>query len=270
MRILSSLHFLTIKLQKKSNDILAAYEHVSNVQMELEMLKSNCEEEFHLWFSEIMSLADDLNIPIATPRITARQLHRGNLPADNPETYYRRNIMIPFLDHITTELEERFGAVHQTKVKLLGLIPSIAATCPLASVTEVGELYKADLPSPHMLSTEFRRWKNKFSLIPADKRPDTLERALLSCDKEDYPNIFVLLVIACTLPVTTCENERSNSQLKLLKTYLRSTMTEKRLSSLALIKIHRDMVADLDFDKLVVDFANKHPRRMSLPCVFSD
>ena len=33
---------------------------------------------------------------------------------------------------------------------------------------------------------------------------------------------------------------------------------------------HRDIVADLDFDKLVVHFANKHPRRMALPCVFSD
>ena len=131
-------------------------------------------------------------------------------------------------------------------------------------------MYKADLPSPHLLSTEFRRWKSKYSSAPLDHRPNTLEGALQSCDKEDFPNIFTLLVIACTLPVTTCETERSNSQLKLLKTYLRSTMTEKRLSSLALIKIHRDIVADLDFDKLVVDFANKHPRRMAIPCVFSD
>ena len=46
MQILSSLHFLTVKLQKKLNDIFAAYEHVSNVQMELEMLKPNREEEF--------------------------------------------------------------------------------------------------------------------------------------------------------------------------------------------------------------------------------
>ena len=131
-------------------------------------------------------------------------------------------------------------------------------------------MYKSDLPSSHMLSTEFRRWKIKYSSMPSDQRPDTLGGALLSCEIEDYPNIFVLLTIACTLPVTTCENERSNSQLKLLKTYLRSTMTEKRLSSLALIKIHRDMVANLDFNKLVVAFANKHPRRMALPCIFSD
>ena len=42
-------------------------------------------------------------------------------------------------------------------------------------------------------------------------------------------------------------------------------MTEERLSSLAMIKIHREMLAKLDFDKLVVDFANKHPRRRTLP-----
>ena len=55
------------------------------------------------------------------------------------------------------------GPIQQKKVKLLGLIPFVAATYPSASVTEVGELYKADLPSPHLLSTEFRCWKTKYS-----------------------------------------------------------------------------------------------------------
>ena len=242
MRILSSLRSLTVKLQKKSNDVLAAYELVSNVQLDLALLKSNCEEEFHLWFNEMTTLADKLNISVSIPRIASRQVHRSNAPADSPESYYRRNIMIPFLDHITMELEERFGPIHQTKVKLLGLIPSVAATYPIASISEVGDLYSADLPSPHLLTIEFSRWKRACTSTPVEKRPDTLENALLFCDKDDYPNIFVLLLIACTLPVTTCETERSNSQLKLLKTYLRSSMTEKRLSSLALIKIHRDMV----------------------------
>ena len=58
-----------------------------------------------------------------------------------------------------------------------------------------------------------------------------------------------------------------NSQLELLKTYLRSTMTEERLSALAIIKVHRSMVEDLNYDKLVVVFANNHPHRMALPCV---
>lgn len=238
MRVLSSLRSLTVKLQKKSSDILAAYEHVLEVITDLELLKTNCAEEFRLWYCEINTLADELNILIATPRIAARQVNRSNIPADSPEAYYQRNFVIPFLDHIITELTKRFGPIQQMNVKLLGLIPSVTATYPPASVTEVGELYKVDLPSPHLLSTEFRCWKTKYSSAPLDNRPNTLEGALQSCDKAVFPNIFILLVIDCTLPVTTCETERSNSQLKLLKTYLRSTMTEKRLSSLALIKIH--------------------------------
>ena len=136
-----------------------------------------------------------------------------------------------------------------------------------SSIKDVGELYKSDLPSPQLLCTEFNRWKIKFDSMPPENRPDTLQGALLCCDEDAFPNIYVLLVIACTLPVTTCETERANSQLKLLKTYLRSTMSEERLAALAIIKVHRRMVSDLDFDELVVAFANKHPRRMALPCV---
>ena len=106
--------------------------------------------------------------------------------------------------------------------------------------------------------------------MPPENRPDTLQGALLCCDEDAFPNIYVLLVIASTLPVTTCETERANSQLKLLKTYLRSTMSEERLAALAIIKVHRRMVSDLDFNELVVAFANKHPRRMALPCVLAE
>ena len=121
MRILSSLRFLTVMLQKKSNDILT-YQHVSKVLMDLELLTTNCEDEFHLWFNEIKILADSLNIAINTPRTTSRQVHRSNAAADSPETSYRRNIMTPFLNYIITEFEQRFGPVQQTKIKLLGFV----------------------------------------------------------------------------------------------------------------------------------------------------
>ena len=82
-------------------------------------------------------------------------VHRLNISADSPEACYRRNIMIPFLDHILVEMEERFGGTHQKIVKLLGLIPSVS----VASIDDVGKVYECDLPSPHLLNLEFRRWK---------------------------------------------------------------------------------------------------------------
>ena len=48
MRLQSSLRSLTVKLQKQSKNILQAYDQVSDVQLELERMKENCEEEFHL------------------------------------------------------------------------------------------------------------------------------------------------------------------------------------------------------------------------------
>lgn len=58
------------------------------------------------------------------------------------------------------------------------------------------------------------------------------------------------------------KNERSSSQMKLLKTYLRTTMSEERLSALAIIKIRKKLVHHLDRDSLVQTFANTHIRRM--------
>ena len=48
-----------------------------------------------------------------------------------------------------------------------------------------------------------------------------------------------ILRISAMFPVTNCECERSISTLGLLKTYLRSTMGQGRLTSLALMYIHR-------------------------------
>ena len=101
-------------------------------------------------------------------------------------------------------------------MKVLGLVPTIAQTYSLASIKDV---FKADLPSPQLLSTD---WKIRCTSIPL-----TLQAALQYCDKDAFPNIYVLLVIAC------CESGRFNSQLKLLKTY---TMTNERLSALAVTK----------------------------------
>ena len=38
-------------------------------------------------------------------------------------------------------------------------------------------------------------------MLPID-RPDTLASALISCDEERFPNIFRLIKIGCTLPIT--------------------------------------------------------------------
>ena len=79
-------------------------------------------------------------------------------------------------------------------------------------------------------------------------------------------NTRKLLEIACTLPVTSAECERSVSRLRYLKTYLRSTTTEDRLNGLAMLYVHRDIPCPIE--TVVDDFACAQPRRLELSNLF--
>ena len=68
-----------------------------------------------------------------------------------------------------------------------------------------------------------------------------------------------LLQIACTMPVTSVASERSFSCLKLIKTHLRTTMLDERLSSLAVLSMHSERVSELDFEKVIDRFALQYP-----------
>ena len=87
-------------------------------------------------------------------------------------------------------------------------------------------------------------------------------------DRPYDPNITKCLKIFYTLPVATCECERNLSALRRLKTYLRSTMSQTRLTGLALLHIHYNM--DIDFDEIIRRFARLRPRRMELENILSD
>src|SRR6218665_1193944 len=55
-----------------------------------------------------------------------------------------------------------------------------------------------------------------------------------------------LMQIACTMPVTSVASERSFSYLKVIKTQLRTTMLDERLSTLAVLSTHSERVNELN------------------------
>ena len=59
---------------------------------------------------------------------------------------------------------------------------------------------------------------------------------------EALPNLTLSLKLFLTICVSVASCERSFSKLKLIKTYLRSTMVKSRLSDLALLSIENDML----------------------------
>ena len=57
-----------------------------------------------------------------------------------------------------------------------------------------------------------------------------------------YPAVREALLILITLPTTTCTVERSFSTLRRVKTWLRSTMSNERLSGLCMLSVHREKI----------------------------
>jgi len=70
-----------------------------------------------------------------------------------------------------------------------------------------------------------------------------------------FPNLYILLKIAITLPVTSVSTERSFSKLKLVKTKLRTTMSEYLLESLMKITCEPDI--NIDTEKIIDNFSRK-------------
>jgi hypothetical protein len=104
------------------------------------------------------------------------------------------------------------------------------------------------------------RWKCKWQ--NATEKPSTLIDTLKHAKPELYPNIHRAVKVLLTMPVTSATAERSFSALKRIKTYLRSTMVEDRLSGLSLMHVHPGI--SLNFDQAINTFAADGNRRIQL------
>jgi len=94
----------------------------------------------------------------------------------------------------------------------------------------------------------------------SQEQPATAIDSLPLCSADFFPNIHTLLIIAATLPVTTATAERTFSSLRLLKSYLRTTMSQNRLAGLTLLYLHRDI--PITPDEVIHTFARQNSRRL--------
>lgn len=142
-------------------------------------------------------------------------------------------------------------------------------------LTQAVEFYQCDMPHGVVFPVEYSMWVRKWQQCDPANVPKKMIDALKTCDRTQFPNLYVLLQLALTIPITSCECERSFSQLKLIKTPQRSTTSADRLSGLAMIKINRSHCERIQsspsaMNGLVRHFQRLHPRRMKLPFILPD
>ena len=72
------------------------------------------------------------------------------------------------------------------------------------------------------------------------------------------------LRILLTLPASLATEERSFSKMKLIKTYIRSTMKQDRLDGLAILSIGQAIAKKLDLEDMIKSFAIVKARKVKL------
>jgi len=77
-----------------------------------------------------------------------------------------------------------------------------------------------------------------------------------------FPNASIAYRVLLIIPVTVASAERSFSKLKLLKSYLRSTMTQQRLNDLATIALESGLLEKIDYEHIIEDFISRNTKRM--------
>ena len=66
--------------------------------------------------------------------------------------------------------------------------------------------------------------------------------------------VIILLKILMAAFATNAVSERSASQLRRAKTWLKTTMSQERLHYLMLLSTHKDKTDELDLIKVALDF----------------
>ncbi|XP_033739147.1 52 kDa repressor of the inhibitor of the protein kinase-like [Pecten maximus] len=247
--ILQIIHPLSIMLQAKTFDLIEAVQEAKVVNN-----KRNDDVEWEELFDKATSLAAKVDEIPTIPRGAARQQHRANVPAATPKEYWKRALYYPFLDHILQELEDRLAG-NEARFQ-----PQYSIPTKLDGLTDDISRHDLTAVSFDVFHIEVTRWKSRWAIV-TNQKPGTLVETLKSTNQMLYPNVYVCLAILATMPVATATAERSFSVMRRVKTYLRSTMTTDRLSSLALMHAYKH--TEIDVQQVINVFADRKSRRLA-------
>ncbi len=152
---------------------------------------------------------------------------------DGEKDNFKRTVFYPIVDIIVGELDRCFSkdncdlmkGIHALNPKNSGFLQEEAVFC-------FGEIYESDSEDLRHELHQARRLLQRKQQSGMQKLSSIVELAVfLEPYKDVFHELFRLCKIGLALPVSSAASERSFSALKLIKTHLRITMTDDRLSA---------------------------------------
>lgn len=265
-RYSSYLEPIVNKLQSTDMDLHSVYRYVNTDLIANFQKHRECEDEFTNIFEAVKTDCKELDIDVKVPRLAGRQTLRCNVNVhcSTPQEYFKVAIYNPYMDSIITSLTTRFEKDKDIPFKGGILHPHLMKKEKkddfMQNIKSLQKFYQIE-----NLEAEARLWYDIWTnkeCLEKTRLHDILTETMF------YPAVRRLLVFYQTIPPTTCTIERSFSTLRRVKTWLRSTTGEDRLSSLCLLSVHRKRAENPGFQDKVIDLFGKKKRNLQF--VFSE
>ena len=185
----------------------------------------------------------------------------------SPRESFRTQVFLPIIDNLLQALSARIH-VYEPVVELFGFLHNILALPPVSMAASAQNLVKAypkdleqSLQDELIQFTSFA--KNHVTQPPVTNsfELELFRLVTKSGVRELFPNVDVMLRIYLTLMVTNSTGERSFSTMSRVKSHIRTSMSDDRLSSLSLLCIESEMMRSIDFGDIIKDFAAKKARK---------
>ena len=280
-KMLETAFYLSAYLQNSSIDMLTASHLIKVFENDMGKMRTEYESEFVKFENEATKLAQkcDINTDYKQQRGRKTTIRFGENAEDDVITDARKKFMVESylvsLDAAKNRVNERFEHFHNIASKFCVLDPdNFHKTDNVNKLALLADTYSDVIESQDVIVREFDSFKDMLTEIMNSNINEnasvklTINTILKFMIANDmcciYPNFSTLYKIYMTLPITSATAERSFSRLKNIKSYLRSTMGEDRLSNLALISIEREFATEIDCNKIVDHFAKMKSRRMDL------
>ena len=172
--------------------------------------------------------------------------------SDSVHEYYRQHVFLPVLDRILTEFRDRFTNNEVVWRGISACHPKSDCFLDEESIRAFADPYGIDTSS---LSGEIQILKA--AVAPKSESLKTIADilTLMRPLSAGFRSMWKIVQLALTFPVTNAASERSFSTLRRVKTYVRSTMSQDRLSSACLISTEADsdLIHSDDFLDCVID-----------------